>query len=190
MDRTRQYQVEAERVKERKATGNLDDFLANLGMTSQVSTPFQSSDFSRISELFQRSNQFNLTTIRYAESEVAQLAEDENHLTFSFRLQDKFGEHGIISLVVAEVAPPTLTIEAWVMSCRVLKRTMEHFVMDTLIEAAHDNGCNRIAGRFIPTPKNTLVADLYPQLGFDAKDGEFVLDLSNRPEFSSHISPS
>jgi len=66
---------------------------------------------------------------------------------------------------------------------------MEHFVMDTLIEAGHDKGCNRIVGRYIPTPKNALVADLYPQLGFDAKDGEFVLDLSDRPEFSSHISP-
>lgn len=190
MDRTRQYQVEAERVKERKASGNLNEFLANLEMTSTISSPFQTADFPRISELFQRSNQFNLTTIRYSESDVRHLTEAEDHLTFSFRLQDKFGEHGIISLVVAEIQPPELVIQAWVMSCRVLKRTMEHFVMNTLVDAARSAGCNRIVGRYIQTPKNALVADLYPQLGFTPRDEDFVLTLSPRTPFSSHISPS
>lgn len=190
MDRTLQYQVEAERVKERKTSGSLDDFLANLEMTSTISSPFQTADFPRISELFQRSNQFNLTTIRYSESEVRHLASSENHLTFSFRLQDKFGEHGIISLVVAEIQPPELIIETWVMSCRVLKRTMEYFVMNTLIEAARKSKCHTIVGRFFPTPKNALVANLYTELSFTTREDDFVLDLSQAPSFPSHISPA
>ena len=190
MDRTRQYQVEAERVKERKASGNLDEFLANLEMTSTISSPFQTTDLPRISELFQRSNQFNLTTIRYSESEVRHLASSEGHLTFSFRLQDKFGEHGIISLVVAEIQPPELVIQAWVMSCRVLKRTMEHFVMNTLVDAARDSKCHIIVGQFFPTPKNALVANLYTELGFTTREDEFVLDLSQASSFPSHIYPA
>ena len=188
MDRTRQYQVEAKRVQERKASGSLDDFLSNLSMTAEVSSPFQTGDFGRISELFQRSNQFNLTTIRYSESDVEQLTQSQSHQTFSFRLRDKFGEHGIISLVVAEIHPPTLTIEAWVMSCRVLKRTMEHFVMATLVDAALASSCTSIVGQYSPTPKNALVANLYSELGFTQADGEFHLDLAACLDFHSHIS--
>ena len=190
VDRTQQYQIEAQRVKEQRSSGSLDDFLSGLGMTSEVTTPFASGDVTRISELFQRSNQFNLTTIRYSEADIKQLMRDKDCMTFSFRLQDKFGEHGIVSLVVAKITPLELQIESWVMSCRVLKRTLEHFVMSTLITAAHKHGCSRIKGTYIPTPKNGLVKDIYPQFEFEAGEDGFILEISPETTFPSHIKQS
>ncbi|MDA8695592.1 HAD-IIIC family phosphatase [Flavobacteriales bacterium] len=187
VDRTKQYQIEAQRVKEQKSSGSLDEFLSDLSMAAKVKTPFASGDVARISELYQRSNQFNLTTIRYSEADVRELIQDSAYLTFSFRLEDKFGEHGIVSLVVAKITPFELQIESWVMSCRVLKRTLEHFVMNTLVQAARWHGCNRITGTYRPTPKNGLVKDLFPQLGFNASQDGFMLDLSPDTSFPSHI---
>lgn len=189
MDRTRQYRIEAERVQEKKKSKSLDDFLANLGMTAKVDSPFQHKDFSRISELFQRSNQFNLTTIRYSEGDVEQISNDAHRLSFSFRLKDKFGEHGIVSLVVARIEASDLIIEAWVMSCRVLKRSMEHFVLNTLQEAAQQHHCTQLIGQYLPTPKNALVANLYPELGFTLKGERYVLDTAEKP-LPTHVSKS
>lgn len=189
MDRTRQYRIEAERVQEKKKSKSLDDFLANLDMTAKVDSPFQHKDFPRISELFQRSNQFNLTTIRYSEGDVAEISTDSRRLSFSFRLKDKFGEHGIVSLVVARLESSDMIIEAWVMSCRVLKRSMEHFVLNTLLEAAQQHFCTQLIGQYLPTPKNALVANLYPELGFTLEGGLYVLDTTKNP-LHTHVSKS
>ena len=186
-DRTKQYQIEAKRVKEQQSSGSLDEFLSGLGMAAAVTTPFAAGDVARISELFQRSNQFNLTTIRYSEADVRELIQEDSCLTFSFRLEDKFGEHGIVSLVVAKITPAELQIESWVMSCRVLKRTLEQFVMNTLVQAAKKHGCNRVKGTYHPTPKNGLVKELFPQLEFKATHDGFILDLSPDTSFPSHI---
>ena len=166
-DRTKQYQAEALRVQNKNEAHSIEEFLEHLDMRASIQTPFSVNDHSRISELFLRSNQFNLTTIRYTEADLKKMAEDDSIHTFSFRLSDKFGDHGIISLVIAQAREQSLQIQAWVMSCRVLKRGMEQFVFNTLLASAEQFGCSTITGEYIPTVKNTLVRDLYPKLGFE-----------------------
>lgn len=171
-DRNKQYQIEAKRMASKKKAISLDAFLSGLEMRSQVSE-FVPQDFSRIEELFQRSNQFNLTTYRYTTSEIAELTKSQNHITWSFRLEDKFGHHGLISLVVGRIEDQQLTIEAWVMSCRVLNRTMEEFIFNCILKKAQSIGLSKIQGLYIPTEKNILVENLYSKLGFVASEKSF-----------------
>ena len=174
-DRNRQYQIEAKRLASQKSAVSLDDFLTGLEMKAIVSE-FQPPDFPRIEELFQRSNQFNLTTYRYSSQEISQLAQSKNHCTWSFRLEDKFGHHGLISLVVGKIENECLIIEAWVMSCRVLKRTMEDFIFNSILETAQKLDLKELRGVYLPTAKNKLVEGLYPGLGFQASVDGFILE--------------
>lgn len=174
-DRNRQYQIEAKRLASRKSAVSLDDFLTGLEMKAIVSE-FQPPDFPRIEELFQRSNQFNLTTYRYSSAEISQLAQSKNHCTWAFRLEDKFGHHGLISLVVGKIENECLIIEAWVMSCRVLKRTMEDFIFNSILEKAQKLNLKAVHGVYLPTAKNNLVEGLYTGLGFQASVDGFTLE--------------
>jgi len=126
--------------------------------------------------LFQRSNQFNLTTYRYTAQEISELVQSENHCTWSFRLEDKFGHHGLISLVVGKIENECLIIEAWVMSCRVLKRTMEDFIFNSILETAQKLDLKELRGVYLATAKNKLVEGLYPGLGFQASVDGFILE--------------
>ena len=109
--------------------------------------PFEEFDFPRISQLSQRSNQFNLRTVRYTEAEVEQVAQDENYVTLSFSLKDKFGDYGLISLVIMEKqSEDTLFITNWLMSCRVLKRGMEEFIVNQIMETAKEKGFTKVIG--------------------------------------------
>jgi FkbH-like protein len=185
-DRNRQYQIEAKRVAEEKHSATLDEFLEGLQMKGLVSA-FDDSDLNRIIELFQRSNQFNLTTKRYTEAEIQSLISSSSHHTFSFRLEDKFGNHGLIALVVTEVAENSLVIDNWVMSCRVLKRTMEDFILNHLVKYTHDLGFSSLFGKYEPSLKNKIVADLYPSLGFHGSGGLFELKIERFAVRKTHI---
>jgi FkbH-like protein len=171
-DRTKQYQVEAKRVTLQKSYTNEADFLKSLDMVSDVK-PFDNFNIPRVSQLSQRSNQFNLRTIRYTEVEVEQISNDSNFHNFSFTLQDKFGDNGLICVIILEKKDAeTLFINTWFMSCRVLKRGMENFTLNTIVEYAKENGFKRIIGEYVPTAKNKMVENHYPQLGFSPLNGE------------------
>ena len=121
-ERTRQYQEEAGRAAQQCQFSDYGEYLKSLEMTAKTEA-FDSFHFSRIAQLTQRSNQFNLRTVRYTEQEIAQLAGDERHLTRYFTLSDKFGDYGLISVAVLDKQEDkTLFISEWLMSCRVLKR--------------------------------------------------------------------
>ena len=137
-----------------------------------VSAPFDVFHYPRIAQLTQRSNQFNLRTVRYTEAEMEALAQDDNHICLYFTLRDKFGDHGLISVVILDKqADNSLFVSEWLMSCRVLKRGMEEFIIDKIIRTAAENGFQRVIGEYIPTPKNAMVKDLYEKMGF-ARVGE------------------
>lgn len=164
--RTLQYQEEAKRSSQMKSFANEDEFLANLDMVSEVKA-FEGFSIPRVSQLSQRSNQFNLRTVRYTEDELTGISKDPDYFTYSFTLKDKYGDNGLIAFVVLKkVDDTTLFIENWAMSCRVLKRGMELFTLDTIAEDAKGNGFTTILGEYIPTKKNMMVQEHYPSLGF------------------------
>ena len=170
-DRTAQYQVEARRVQLQKTFTNEADFLRSLDMTSVVSG-FTRFNTPRVAQLSQRSNQFNLRTIRYTEADVARMAADEDVIDLSFTLEDKFGDNGLIAVVIMKPQDKeTLFVDTWFMSCRVLKRGMENFTLNTMVERARKKGYQRIIGEYLPTPKNKMVEEHYLQLGFKKIEG-------------------
>lgn len=181
-DRTKQYQVEAKRVSLSKTFTNEADFLKSLDMVSTVSS-FTKFNIPRVAQLSQRSNQFNLRTVRYTEADVAAMAEDPEVIDLSFTLEDKFGDNGLIAVVIMRKQDAdTLFVDTWFMSCRVLKRGMENFTLNTMVERAKAAGYKRIIGEYLPTPKNKMVEPHYTGLGFTKMEGsasaryELVLD--------------
>lgn len=170
-DRTKQYQVEAQRVATAKKFTNEGDFLKSLEMVSEVSG-FTSFNTPRVAQLSQRSNQFNLRTVRYTEDQITAIENDPKQKGFAFTLEDKFGDNGLIAVVILqEKDSETLFIDTWFMSCRVLKRGMENFTLNTVVEFAKANGFKKIIGEYLPTPKNGMVSGHYTDLGFTRIEG-------------------
>lgn len=180
-DRTKQYLVEANRVAQQKSFTNEADFLKSLDMVSEVSS-FNKFNTPRVAQLSQRSNQFNLRTVRYSDAEIEAIEQSDKHKGFAFTLVDKFGDNGLISVVILEQKrSDTLFIDTWFMSCRVLKRGMENFTLNTIVDYAKANGIKYIIGEYLPTAKNGMVDQHYPNLGFSKVDGaettQYVLDV-------------
>lgn len=170
-DRTKQYQVEAQRVTLQKSFTNEADFLKSLDMVSEVKG-FDSFNTPRVAQLSQRSNQFNLRTVRYTEDEITAIENNDDYATFSFTLADKFGDNGLICVIILKKQDKeTLFVDTWFMSCRVLKRGMENFTLNTIVEYAKNNGFKYIIGEYLPTLKNKMVEEHYPRLGFTKVEG-------------------
>ena len=167
-DRTKQYQTEAKRVQAAQKFTNEADFLKSLDMVSVVEG-FTSFNTPRVAQLSQRSNQFNLRTVRYTDGEIAALGVSDKHVCLSFTLEDKFGDNGLICVIIMEKRDAkTLFVDTWFMSCRVLKRGMENFTLNTMVEYAKALGFERIVGEYIQTLKNGMVKEHYLNLGFKA----------------------
>lgn len=186
-ERTKQYQVEAERNFSQENFTNLGDFLKSLSMVSDVQA-FNSFNKPRVSQLSQRSNQFNLRTIRYSEQDVEMRSASDKYHTLSFTLDDKFGNNGLIAVVVLEKKDPqTLFIENWLMSCRVLKRGMEDFTLNTIVDIARQNGFKNVIGEFIPSGKNQMVEGHYSNLGFEKNGDTWKVDVESYKPREVHI---
>lgn len=166
-NRTAQYQAEAARVESEKDSSSYDGYLQNLKMKGHAAS-FAPLYYPRIAQLSQRSNQFNLRTIRYTEQQIANIAENPDYMTACFTLRDKFGNYGMVSVVIMEKrADQTLFILEWFMSCRVLNRGLEEFVINHLFSEARRHGYKTIVGEYIETNKNHQVKDVYARLGFN-----------------------
>ena len=177
-NRTSQYQKESDRVAIQASFKNEIDYLKSLDMHSDVQS-FNSFSIPRVAQLSQRSNQFNLRTVRYSEDEIKSITDSERYITFSFTLEDTFGDNGLICAIILEKKrPEELFIDTWFMSCRVLKRGMENFVLNTIVNYAFNNGYLTLVGEFVSTPKNDLVKNHYSNLGFIQDSGFWLLDLT------------
>lgn len=191
-DRTEQYRREADRRNLEKVAVDMDSYLDSLGMTATV-RDFNRLDLPRVAQLINKSNQFNLTTRRRSEAEVAALMNDPDHFGFTFRLADRFGDHGLISVVICRVdSADVVEIDTWLMSCRVLKRQVEHEVLNEIARRAIELGRSIIRGRYLPTAKNGMIRDLLPGLGFtaitsDAEGPEFELDVHDFERIQTFI---
>jgi len=168
-DRAAYYQGNAQRAASLQASGDMDSYLASLDMVCTIG-PVDPVSRPRVAQLINKSNQFNLTTRRYSESEVAAVEADASRHAIQIRLVDTFGDNGIISVIIADRAADAWEIDTWLMSCRVLGRRVEEAILAHLAAAATAQGAKALIGRYIPSAKNKMVAQHYEKLGFEIVD--------------------
>jgi FkbH-like protein len=161
------YQARAKAASAQAGAGatDLPGFLRGLEMQARIFAPGE-AHFGRLAQLEAKTNQFNLTNRRYAEPAIRAFAARQDALVFAATLKDKFGDHGLVSSLIAEAEGDNLVIASWVMSCRVFSRTLEELMLRHLIGAARSRQMVRLRGLFVPTAKNAVVADLFGRLGF------------------------
>lgn len=164
--RNEMYQANLKREQQQASFADYADYLRSLEMTGVV-RPFEPVYMGRIAQLTNKSNQFNLTTQRFTQAQIEQMAADEKYITLYGKLADKFGDNGVVSVVIAEKDGDCAHIRLWLMSCRVLKRDMELAMLDGLAERCLAEGISTLYGYYYPTAKNNMVREFYGQLGFE-----------------------
>jgi len=170
--RSEMYQANAARAQAMTQFADYKDYLKSLEMKAEIKA-FAPMYMSRIAQLTNKSNQFNLTTKRCTQAEIEEAAADESRITLYGKLADKFGDNGVVSVVIGKMNDDRteLHIELWLMSCRVLKRDMEKAMLDKLVEKASEKGVKEIYGYYYPTAKNGMVKEFYGVQGFEKISG-------------------
>ncbi len=182
INRNRYYEDNKKRLIEQSFYDSYDDFLHSLNMVAEIK-PFSSIYLDRITQLTNKTNQFNLTTQRYTDAEIKHFASDDNYITLYGRLIDKYGDNGLISVVIGRIDGNVCHIELWLMSCRVLKRGMEFAMLDRLVQECKKRDIQEIIGYYLKTEKNSMVSNLYGEFGF-----ELLEKSDNRTTWSLDIS--
>lgn len=177
--RSASYLISAEQEALRLSSGSLDQYLTDLCMQIEHG-PVDADSCVRVTQLINKTNQFNLTTNRYSQEEVHRRMISPDFWFRWYRLRDRFADHGLIGILLAEMADREWTVDTWLMSCRVIGRGVEAFMLRDIVKGARRSGAERLRAHYIPTAKNKLVEDLLPRFGFVAAGnvGEFVLELA------------
>ena len=190
--RTAQYAENAQRTLAQAAFANYGEYLDSLEMSAEIER-FRPVYLERIAQLTNKTNQFNLTTRRYTLAEMEAISKDDGYIGIYGRLTDRFGDNGLVSVVLGRRDGADLHMDLWLMSCRVLKRDMELAMLDALVDHATQHKIERIKGFYLPTKKNGMVADLYDRLGFEREsetpDGSvsYRLDIGTYQKQNRHI---
>lgn len=163
--RTEMYRENKERAKLQASYADYHEYLLSLEMKAVIKE-FEPVYMQRIAQLTNKSNQFNLTTKRYSQSEIEEIALDREYITLYGKLEDRFGDNGVVSVIIGHCVEMVCHIDLWLMSCRVLKRDMELAMMDALIHKCMQRGIKLMRGYYYPTAKNSMVRELYGLLGF------------------------
>ena len=163
--RNEMYKQNAERLKLEQSFSDYGEYLNSLEMKGTIKS-FEPVYLDRIAQLSNKSNQFNLTTKRYTRNEIEEVAESSEYIDIYGKLEDKFGDNGVVSVVIGHINGEVLDMDLWIMSCRVLKRDMEFAMMDQLVKKALEKGIKTIKGYYYPTPKNNMVREFYKLMGF------------------------
>jgi FkbH-like protein len=192
--RTEYYRANAQRQQTASNVTDLDEFLRSLEMRGWIG-PIGEVELDRSVQLIGKSNQFNLTTRRHSAADIQRMLASPDWVTRVVKLVDRFGDNGLISVLLAHEQDDALAIDTWLMSCRVLKRGVEHLLLNNLVIAARERGLKRLTGEFIPTAKNVIVKNHYADLGFTKVeadgDGRSLWELPIGPEWTPlphHIS--
>lgn len=168
--RNEMYKANIQRQQQQQSFGDYKEYLRSLEMRAAIGG-FEPIYMARIAQLTNKSNQFNLTTRRYTQSDIEGFAANPDYLTFYGKLEDKFGDNGVVSIVLGKKEQKegmgVLHLELWLMSCRVLKRDMEYAMMDAVVKACQENGISTIMGYYYKTAKNAMVKDFYRLQGFE-----------------------
>ena len=183
LERAKYYQDNQNREKEQQNYSNYSDYLKSLDMIAEIDEA-KEIYLERIYQLINKTNQFNLTTKRYTKSEVEEIYKDPNQILLYGKLKDKFGDNGLISIIIGKQVGDVLEILLWIMSCRVLKRDMEIAMLNELVDLAKKRGIKKLRGTYIPSKKNSMVKDHYKNLGFKFEKEEnniftWVLEIAN-----------
>jgi FkbH-like protein len=195
IERAALYASNSQRAAQETQFANYGEYLDSLEMIAEIE-PFRPVYIERVAQLTNKTNQYNLTTRRYTLAEMEGLAVSTEHITLYGKLADRFGDNGLISIVVGSQQGDTLHLDLWLMSCRVLKRDMELAMLDVLVEQAVARGIKTLHGTYLPTKKNGMVADHYERLGFapaavsdSAIEGTtaWSLDLTGYTKRNTHI---
>ena len=174
LHRNSMYQADGERKQQRDRFVNYEEYLDSLEMCAEVEK-FSDIYISRIAQLTNKTNQFNLTTRRCTQVEIERISQDPSYITLYGKLRDKFGDNGIVSVVYGHIDKKNnciFHIDLWLMSCRVFKRDMELVMMDELVAACKKRGITKIRGYYYPTEKNQMVKDFFAQMGFRKLSGK------------------
>jgi FkbH-like protein len=189
--RAGQYQSNAQRAQAFEGSRDLNEFLRSLQMEIEFA-PFTAQGRKRIAQLINKTNQFNLTTRRYTEQDVATFEASPHHYTLQVSVRDRFGDNGMIAALIVAITAEEWSIDSWLMSCRVLNRGVEQAICNRVAADALASGARRLRGTFIPTDRNGIVSELFAQLGFVATgtaDGaqHWQLDLATFKPFAVHL---
>jgi len=182
--RNEMYKANLQRANNEKKFSDYGEYLLSLEMEAYIDK-FDEVALARITQLTNKSNQFNLTTRRYTQSEMESVFSDDSYIKIYGRLADKFGDNGIVSVVIGRKDSDALHIDLWLMSCRVLKREMEYAMLDRLVEICEKNGIKTIYGYYYKTAKNSMVKNLFSDFGFektnedDEENASFRLEINN-----------
>lgn len=191
LKRNEMYKENLKRAQLQSSYANYGEYLSSLEMEATIKS-FESIFMARIAQLTNKSNQFNLTTRRYTQTEIEAIASDSTYITLYGKLQDKFGDNGVVSVVIGHVLDEECHIDLWIMSCRVLKRDMEFAMMDELVMHCQKHNVKRIIGYYYPTAKNSMVRDFYGIQGFtkieenEIGDTIWSFELSSNYEQKNH----
>lgn len=169
LTRNEMYRANAERAKQQASFADYGDYLLSLEMKAEIKS-FVPLYMSRIAQLTNKSNQFNLTSLRCTQADIERVAADSNYITLYGKLEDKFGDNGVVSVVFGHVDENDNTIfhiDLWLMSCRVLKRDMEKAMMDSLMAECKAHGIKNVKGYYYPTAKNKMVKEFFAQFSFE-----------------------
>lgn len=165
VERNNYYLQNKAREEQSGSFTSYDDFLKSLSMKAEIKS-FSAVYMERIAQLTNKTNQFNLTTKRYTQAHLEAIANDDSYIALYGRLSDKFGDNGLISVLIAQCKGEIAHIDLWLMSCRVLKRGMEYAMLDSLIYHARKKGIRILKGYYCKSTKNAMVSDLYADFGF------------------------
>jgi FkbH-like protein len=167
INRNKYYEANNKRIKLQERFEDYQDFLQSLNMVAEISY-LRPVFFERVAQLTNKTNQFNLTTKRYSLTEIEEVSKSPNKIALYGRLKDKFGDNGLVSVIIGDIKGKELHINLWLMSCRVLKRNMELIMFDALIEECQKKNIDFIYGYYIKSSKNKMVSDHYRTMGFKA----------------------
>ena len=180
LKRNDMYRENALRKRQEAAFSDYGQYLESLEMKGEIGS-FPPEYMARIAQLTNKSNQFNLTTRRYTEAQLKEFAQSEEYLDLYGKLEDRFGDNGVVSVVLGKQEGETLHILLWLMSCRVLKRDMEKAMLDELVRRAGERGISKVRGYYYPTPKNAMVKEFYKTMGFglieEKEDGAGIWEM-------------
>lgn len=163
--RNEMYKANAQRAQLQASFADYGQYLDSLEMKGEIRA-FEPVYLDRIAQLTNKSNQFNLTTKRYSRAEIEEVADSGEYIDVYGKLLDKFGDNGVVSVVIGHKNEDRLDIDLWIMSCRVLKRDMEFAMMDSVVHRAKKAGFSKIVGYYYPTAKNNMVREFYNTMGF------------------------
>lgn len=183
--RTAMYAEQRQRADSEQTFQSKEDFFRFLEQEAELD-PVSDLTLARVAQLTQKTNQFNLTTRRYTEQQIAEMAARPGWHIFSIRVKDRFGDHGLVGVAIAHDQGEQCEVDTFLLSCRVIGRTVETALLAHLAKSAAERGCKRLAGWFLPTKKNAPARDFYKQHGFQRQEGNgtgslWVLDLNNSP---------